>query len=91
MKQANSLRHDARLAEVERLSALEREQTRRVRETRKALADLVQGLLPERASNAHVNEVVRASGYNGTLITALRSGGHPWNFAPLDEGSTDGG
>ncbi len=84
MKQADSLRHDARLAEVERLGALEREQTRQARETRKALADLVQGLLPERATNTHINEVVKASGYSLTLINALRRGGHPWNFAPLE-------
>ncbi len=32
----------------------------------------------------HINEVVKASGYSLTLINALRRGGHPWNFAPLE-------
>jgi hypothetical protein len=50
---------------------------------REALAASVTSLLPPHAPEAHVVEVVDATGYSRTLIDGLRGGKHPWH-APAD-------
>lgn len=74
-----SLEEDGRLAEVARLSAREQTLTKEAVEVREQIAALVTAMLPPHAPEAHVVEVVEASGYSRTLIDGLRGGKHPWH------------
>ena len=74
-----SLEDDGRLAEVRRLAEKERALTREALAVREELAALVGHVLPPRAPELHVLQVVEASGCSRTVVDALRGGNHAWN------------
>lgn len=75
----SSLADDGRLLEAQRLARREQELSREAVNVREELAAIVTSLLPPHAPEAHVVEVVEATGYSRTLIDGLRGGKHPWH------------
>jgi hypothetical protein len=59
-------------------NTLERRLAAEMLEARDSIAHLVKHLLPHHATEARINEVVKASGYSRVLVEAIRGGRDAW-------------